>query len=242
VVVANGTYYLYYGGFPIAGAPPTQVTAVGLATSPDGFNFQRVSSQPIIWPARSTAGLMNVYGAGQPSVIFVDNMFYLAYTDTTGVGSAGPGAISGAGIFVLRSFDPQFKTGVEELGPNGFAAYNTATHTHFPIVQAYTVDWAYSDALDRFVLASDQSLEALLYVFDHNLQLVQSGLGIGGLSNDGPGIAALPNRHLPAGSACNSSPVDIMRAVSDNTGNTGPYSWDLAHAGVDLQGSFSCTQ
>ena len=241
VLHVNGTYYLYYGGFPITGAPVTQVTAVGLATSQDGLNFTRVKSTPIITPARSTAGLWNVYGAGQPSVIYYNNMFYLAYTDTTGVGSAGPGPISGAGIFVLRSQDPTFATGVEELQSNGFAQYDGANHTRYPIVQAYTVDWAYSDALDRFFLVwNTNNGYSTVYVFDHNLTMLQSNLSIDGTSNDGPGLAALPNRHLMGSNACNVAPIDVMRAVSDQTGNTGPYSWDLAHAGVDLQATFSC--
>src|SRR5262249_23061682 len=114
VVRVDGTYYMFYGG--IAEHTPTPTwTRIGLAQSDDGLHWTRLhGGKPIIDAARDpyAANLPNKYGTGQPSVIYLDGKFVLIRTDTSGVGGNQG---NGAGQYVLRSADPTFQTGVEEL-------------------------------------------------------------------------------------------------------------------------------
>ena len=142
-------WYLYYGGANDreAGSP----TRIGLATSRDGVTWRRANNGlPIVSPVRDVRTVANGYGAGQPSITHVDGMFHLVYTDTTGYGGNQG---NGAGQYVLRSRDPLFREGVEELGPRGFAPSTARRHTRHSLLEAFSTDWQFSPALDAFVLA-----------------------------------------------------------------------------------------
>jgi hypothetical protein len=238
VVRVGGTYYMYYGGLPIVGSSQPMATAIGLATSGDGMSWTRAQATPIVTAARNVNSVPNNYGAGQPSVISMDGQFLLAYTDTTGLGSDPQ---NGAGIFLLRSTDPSFGSGVQELQATGFAPSTASTHTTHPLLKAFTIDWSYSDVLQRYVLVNDTADGGAVTLFTKDFKPtneVQTLIPYA--SGDGPGIAATSNRHLPSGNACNVVPVDLMRGMPDGTGKKGPYGWDLGHAGVDLQSNVAC--
>lgn len=113
VIRVNGVYYMYYGG----NTEPTGYTKIGVATSTNGINWTRANGgNPIISSAGYPHAFPNPYGAGQPSAMYVDGFFYLAYTDTMGQAS---NTYNGAGIYVLRSQDPLFQSGVQVLVNNG---------------------------------------------------------------------------------------------------------------------------
>jgi hypothetical protein len=239
VVRVDGTYYMYYGGLPIVGSPQPMATAIGLATSGDGLSWTRAKPTPIVTAARDINSVPNTYGAGQPSVISVDGQFLLAYTDTTGVGAKPQ---SGAGIFLLRSPDPTFAAGVQELQATGFAPSAASNHTAYPLLQAFSIDWSYSDVLQRYVLVNETAGGGAVTLFTKDFKPTQEVQTIIPYTwGDGPGIATNGNRHLPSGNACGVVPVDVMRGMPDGTTMAGPNGWDLGHAGVDLQSNVACT-
>ncbi len=237
VVRVDGTYYMYYGGYPDL-ALTGQTTRIGVAQSDDGLTWTRLNNgQPIIVPARDWTVLPNPYGPGQPSIIHVNGMFHLIFTDTTGLGGNQG---NGAGQYVTRSVDPLFQLGVEELGAAGFAPYSAATHTAFSLVEAFSVDWQYVDTLDAFAVAivgGGATLRVLL--FDQGLQPLDfSTVLLTGSWTEGPAIVSRPDRHAVASPECGRVPLDLIRSVQ--VSGSGPDGWDLAHSGVDLLTGQTC--
>jgi predicted GH43/DUF377 family glycosyl hydrolase len=235
VVRVDGTYYLFYGGLGLA-SDPNATTRIGVASSPDGRSFTRLNGgKPIISPVRDPAAFVNKYGAGQPSVIHKGGKFYLIFTDSTGYG-INPG--NGAGQFVLRSADPTFQTGVEELSENGYVAYKPEDHTKHSILESFSVDWQYIDAISAFAIASHTGGgETRVYLFDDDgKKLLADPVAIPGPWHEGPGIASRPDKHAIPGSDCHLVPFDVMRAVGGEDVN----SWNLGHTGADLVLNRSC--
>lgn len=233
VVRVDGVYYLYYGG--LGSQAGSDTTQIGAARSDDGMSWARLNGgAPIIVPARDWHTVVNGYGAGQPSAVALDGWIYLIFTDTTGLG-INPG--NGAGQFVMRSRDPAFQSGVEELGEQGFAAYAESTHTAFSRLESFSVDWQFVDSLDAFVVASHTAGgETRLHLFDRELSTALDEVSISGAWTEGPGIVSRPDKHAVAAASCGTVPVDIMRSV----GPGGPDTWDLAHDGIDLLTGQSC--
>ncbi|MDI6452761.1 hypothetical protein [Peloplasma aerotolerans] len=69
----HGVFYLLYRG---AGNDEEHLIHLGLATSTDGINFQRVSDQPVMSPTP------NGYDAGcveDPRIVKFDDLFYVTY-------------------------------------------------------------------------------------------------------------------------------------------------------------------
>jgi hypothetical protein len=235
VVRVAGTYYLFYGGLGLP-SDPNATTRIGVAQSPDGRSWTRLNGgKPIVSPVRDPAGFVNKYGAGQPSVIHKDGKFYLIFTDTTGYG-VNPG--NGAGQFVLRSADPTFQSGVEELSANGYVAYSAADHTKHSILESFSVDWQYIDAISAFAIASHTGGgETRVFLFDDaGNELLPDPVAIPGPWHEGPGIASRPDKHAIPGSSCDVIPFDVMRAV----GGSDVSSWNLGHTGADLVINRTC--
>ncbi|NOK16435.1 beta-xylosidase [Corallococcus carmarthensis] len=233
VIRVDATYYMYYGGY----GDGTGTTMVGVASSPDGLNWTRLNGgNPIIVPARDFHTVPNQYGAGQPSVTFVNGKFYLIFTDSTGYAVDG----NGGGQFVLRSSDPTFQTGVEELTATGFAPRTAANHTRHSLIGAFSVDWQYVDTNDTFAIAVDGPTTGATRVFLFNSELNQQldQFDIAGTWTEGPAIVSRPDKHAVASSTCGTVPVDILRSVGTGDVNT----WNLARSGVDLLTGRSCDQ
>ncbi|RKG82521.1 beta-xylosidase [Corallococcus exercitus] len=233
VIRVDATYYMYYGGY----GDGTGTTMIGVASSPDGLNWTRLNGgNPIIVPARDYRTVPNKYGAGQPSVTYVEGKFYLIFTDSTGYAVDG----NGGGQFVLRSSDPTFQTGVEELTATGFAPRTAANHTRHSLIGAFSVDWQYVDTNDTFAVAVDGSTSGATRVFLFNSALNQQvdQFDVAGTWTEGPAIVSRPDKHAVASSTCGTVPVDILRSVGTGDVNT----WNLAHSGVDLLTGRSCDQ
>lgn len=232
IVRANGAYYMYYGALKAGANEPT---TMGLASSVGGLNWTRLNGgNPIVVPVRSILSVPNAYGAGQPSVTFVDGKFYLIYTDTTGYAADG----NGGGQFVLRSSDPAFQTGVEELTANGFAPRTAENHTRYSLISAFSVDWQYVDHLQAFLIAQHTSSGVTIFrTFDKSLRTeISPAFTVPQNWREGPGLVSRPDKHAVPSASCGVVPIDYLHAV----GGDDPNTWDLARRGFDLLTGRSC--
>ena len=234
VVRVDGTYYLYYTG---AAGEHTLGNSIGLATSTDGISWERANAgAPILRPSHDTHR-DNTYGAGQPAVVHLDGWFYLMFTDTTGQ-SAG---WNGAGQFVVRSKDPAFTDEVQALGTGGFApAANTETPRTNSLVDAFSADLMWIDALDAFAIAHETADGTTLTFWNRDFteNLYRPAL-IPGPWQEGPGLLREPEGHarLSTRDPCDRVPVDVVRATV--IGSAGAPT-ELRHYGLDLHGLNAC--
>jgi hypothetical protein len=167
-------------------------------------------------------------------VVWLDGLFYLIFTDTTGLAS-NPG--NGAGQYVMRSPDPTFRTGVEELRADGFGPYDPALHTAHRLFESFSVDWQYLDALDAFAVASHTTGGVTrVHLFDRSLLRDVDVLEIPGSWHEGPGVVSRPDKHAVPAPSCGPIPFDVMRAL----GPDDVMSWDLGPTGADLLTGLGC--
>ncbi|WP_309114820.1 beta-xylosidase [Saccharothrix sp.] len=228
VLKVGGTYYMYYTGAP--GDVPFG-SLVGVATSPDGINWTRAAGgNPILGPANDTIR-DNHYGSGQPSAVYVDGWFYLLFTDTT----AKAAGWNGAGQFVLRAKDPTFGSQVEALGAAGWEKVaDTRKPRTRSVVDAFSADWMYVDALRAFLIAHSTDAGTTLTFWNHDFATQPfPPLHIPGPWKEGPGLVRTPEGHAPisAEDPCGRMSVDVMRATV--TGAAGAPT-DIGHFGLDL--------
>ena len=244
VVRVDGTYYMYYGGLnasaPMDGSANEQTTRVGVASSPDGFAWTRLNGgKAIVEPARNpyTNKVPSSYGTGQPSVTYVDGLYYLVRTDISGL-AGNPQSC--AGQYVLRSADPTFQSGVEELGASGFVPLGQAPFTGYSLAPDYWAgDWQYVDALDAFAVAESVTdpNNATVHFYDKSLHPLAT-VAFPAKATEELALASRPDRHaVPWGGDCGTLALDVMFSVG--TGGQ-PGTWDLAHAGTDVKTGQSC--
>jgi hypothetical protein len=234
VLRVGSTYYLYYTG---AAGDHALGNAVGLATSTDGVHWTRAANgRPILGPSHDVHRA-NVYGAGQPSAVYLDGWFYLMFTDTTGRAAGW----NGAGQFVLRSPDPAFGGGVQALDVGGFVpVMSTAAPRGRSIVDGFSADLMWVGALDAFVVAheTDAGTSLTFWTADFTENPFQPVV-IPGPWKEGPGLVRRADGHAPLSSAdpCDRVPFDVVRAtvIGSAAAPTG-----LRHYGLDLLDSRSC--
>ena len=232
VIKVAGTWYLYYGG--ANRLEPGATTRIGLATSPDGVTWTRANGgQAILSPAREPALAVNQYGAGQPSVTHVDGLFHLVYTDTTG---RGGNQRNGAGQYVLRSADPTFQTGVEELGATGWGTRYPHRATRHSLLEAFSTDVQFSRALSAFVVAEsrtnpDRTKSVRLHYFAKDLlsRLPGSPVVLPADWAEGTALVGRPSRRLaaPRGGV---QRIEVVRPL----GPPDPFTWRLYPLVADL--------
>ncbi|GGS60560.1 beta-xylosidase [Actinokineospora fastidiosa] len=231
VIRVGGIYYLYYTG---AAGDHAHGNAIGLATSTDGKRWTRANGgRPIVTSARDELR-DNAYGAGQPAAVFLDGRFHLMFTDTTGRAAGW----NGAGQFVLRSSDPAFRSGVEVLGPDGFVPGGTGGPRLRSVVDAFSVDFMWVDALAAFAIAHETDGGTTLTFWDREFRTQPyDPVLVPGPWAEGPGLVrngsghAVPSRTDP----CDRVPVDLVRATRVEAAPT-----DLAHFGLDLTDTAAC--
>ena len=116
---------------------------------------------------------------------------------------------------------------------SGFAARTPQNHTSYSLVEGFSVDWQYVDALDAFLVASNHTdgyTDVLLFARSRLLADQRIGhVTIAG-NYDGSGVVSSEERHALPGPVTNSIAVDLLRAV----GPTIPE-WDIGRNGVDLR-------
>ncbi|WP_176968791.1 beta-xylosidase [Amycolatopsis xylanica] len=234
VLRVGGTYYLYYTG---AAGDHAFGNAIGLATSTDGVTWTRANGGgAILGPARDVHR-DNVYGAGQPSVVFLDGWYYLMFTDTTGRAAGW----NGAGQFVIRSQDPAFTKGVEALGERGFehASGTNAPRTR-SVVDGFSADLMWVEALDAFAIAHETFEGTTVTFFDRDFKMSPfRPVVIQGPWQEGPGLVRRADGHAPLSSEnpCDRVPLDVVRATVIG-GAKAPT--DLKHFGIDVKGVGAC--
>jgi hypothetical protein len=232
VIEVGGTYYLYYTG---TADPHGNANAIGLATSPDGVNWTRANGGAPIVSASGDVHRANAYGAGQPSVLFLDGRYYLMFTDTTGAA----GDSEGTGQFVLRSTDPAFQHDVEALGQHGFTPVSSATSPRRrQVSDTATSDWMWVDALNAFAIAGDDQSGTTITFWDKDFtRHPYQQFTIPGAQSEGPGLVRTVEGHAPVSATepCGQVPFDVLRATSEGAGPTG-----LAHFGLDVDQLQAC--
>ncbi|WP_436500165.1 beta-xylosidase [Actinokineospora sp. HUAS TT18] len=231
VLRVDSTYYLYYTG---AEADHPYGSAIGLATSPDGKTWTRANGgAPIVTMSRNKMR-DNAYGAGQPAAVYVDGWFYLLFTDTTGSAAGW----NGAGQFVLRAKDPTFAVNVEILAPGGFRP-DTSTHARLrSVVDAFSVDVMWVDALAAFAIAHEVDGGTRLTFWDKDFrEQPYPPLMVPGPWQEGPGLVRDGEGHAPRSveDPCERVPVDLVRATRIDAAPNG-----LHHFGLDITGTRAC--
>jgi len=234
VLKVGGRYYLYYTG---AAGDHAHGNAIGVASSPDGVRWTReAGGRPIVSPSYDTTR-DNTYGAGQPSVLFVDGWFYLMFTDTTGRAAGW----NGAGQFVLRAKDPTFLNHVEALGERGFEPVaDTRRPRTRSVVDAFSADWMYVAALRAFAIAHETEQGTTVTFWDHDFTANPiPAVTIPGPWREGPGLVRTPEGHAPISpeDPCGRVPLDVVRATVDGAA-AAPT--DLSHFGLDLVNAPGC--
>lgn len=234
VIRVDGTYYLYYTG---AAGDHGLGNSIGLATSRDGITWTRANGgKPIVSPAGDVPR-ENAYGAGQPSVVYLDGWFYLMFTDTTGRAAGW----NGAGQFVLRAKDPAFATGVQALGDSGFTSVSsTATPRTKSVVDAFSADLMWIDALNAFAIAHETQGGTTITFYNRDFTAhPYQPVVVPGPWQEGPGLVRGPDGHTPVSTTdpCGRVPVDVVRATV--LGAAGAPT-DLRRFGLDITGVSGC--
>jgi hypothetical protein len=232
VIKVGETYYLYYTG---AAGEHTHGNAVGVASSPDGISWTRPAGGRPVVSAAGDRTRENTYGAGQPAALFLDGWYYLMFTDTSGE-AAGP---NGAGQFVVRARTHTFDTGVEALGVNGFRAVPSAsTRRTKSVVDAFSADWMWVDALDAFAIAHQTTEGTTISFWDRDfLGHPYQPLLVKGPWREGPGLVRRADGHAPVdrGDPCGRVDFDVLRAVTERAAPT-----DITWFGVSAHVEGGC--
>lgn len=235
---------------------------IGVAKSTDGVNWERMNNgQPVVTsngdPGKPLifgnlygdralpSNKITAYGAGQPSVVVKDNLFYMLYTDTSGVGRRfyDDGTSKGAGLYMIRSPDPLFKTDVEEVRCPGDEVNSNADFrdnirpgtcaqpywkklnagqklsTAYAVIETYSADLSYSDAMNIFVIAyRNHPTDMGALFFDENFKMQPAAISLGSAPyRDGPGILRRKDGHLLpstlSDNVCGQIPLTVFSAT-----------------------------
>lgn len=232
VIRVGGLYYLYYGG-----GRKDDFTRIGIARSDDGIRWTRMNDgRPIVIPRAEIEGrhYNGEYGAGQPSITYVDGYFYLIYTDTTGLGPSG--------VYVKRARYPDFSDAEDMIRDKaGHVSFVTSSGDTYGVCRLYhgvNVDWQYSDMYQAFLVVGHFTPgEINMTLFDHSLSYQVGEAIVRGRWNEGPGVISRPDRHSIVSAIPGRVPVDVLRAVDTRPEphDDNPFYWQMSHLGVDLQ-------
>jgi hypothetical protein len=232
VIKVGPTYYMYYTG---AAGDHAHGNAIGLATSTDGRVWARANGGRPLVTASLDVNRNNAYGTGQPSVVYVAGYFYLMFTDTTGQATGH----NGAGQFVLRSPDPAFTRDVEALGPNGFSRVTDTSARDRSVVDAFSADWMWVDALAAFAIAHETQDGTTITFWDWGFRFhPYKSLLLPGPWREGPGLVRRADGHavVSTDNPCGKVGIDLMRATYE--GPNGPSG--LRHFGLDVVDFDAC--
>ncbi len=171
IKIAN-TYHMYIsagnrGKSPLGETIPAN--AIGYTTSEDGIHWTdlKIIKEPFSVSNKCCGG----YGAGEPSVVFRDGLFYMAYIDTTGRAS---NPVNGSGIYMLRSPVPDFSTDTL-IVTNWGALVPLTEYTDTKYLWKDNInggEFAWSDALNKFAYLPGGT--SRLWLAKPDLQIVQS--------------------------------------------------------------------
>ncbi|APU20459.1 beta-xylosidase [Actinoalloteichus sp. GBA129-24] len=232
VLKVGDSYYLYYTG---AAGDHNDGNGVGVAHSSDGITWSRLGDGKPVVSASYDVTRENTYGAGQPAAVFLDDWFYLMFTDTTGAAAGW----NGAGQFVLRARDPLFTDGLQMLTEAGFVpATSTEDPRAFSVVDAFSADLMWVDALQSFVIAHQTESGTSLTFWDREFRgSPYERLVVEGPWREGPGLVREGGGHAPVSrdDPCGRVPLDVLRATTATSAPT-----DIAHYGLDVVAADGC--
>ncbi|MPZ20409.1 MAG: hypothetical protein GEV06_21210 [Luteitalea sp.] len=131
------------------------------------------------------------------------------------------------------------------MGPGQFVPRTAANHTTYALIETFSVDWQYVDMTDSFAIVQyiNTSVHRVRF-FNEALSAEQSaGLTLNitnpnGNYREGAGIVSRPDKHAIPSTQCGVVPIDIVTAVGPN--GSDPFTWDLAHLGINLSTGLSC--
>ncbi|MGW3468115.1 beta-xylosidase [Saccharopolyspora sp. NPDC000995] len=229
VLKIDGRYYLYYTG---AAGDHAHGNAIGVASSPDGLSWRREAGGRPIVTASGEVNRQNVYGAGQPSALYLDGWFYLMFTDTTASGAGW----NGAGQFVLRARNPEYTDQRQDLTEKGFDA--AGAERSRSVVDAFSADWMWVPALEAFAIAHQTATGTTITFWDRDFtRHPYEPVVVPGPWQEGPGLVRGPDGHAPVSTAdpCGTVPVDVLRATA-----LFPAPTDIRHFGIDVTGADGC--
>jgi hypothetical protein len=172
VVKVDNIYHMYLSTGNGAKTPSGTVipgNAVGYSSSRDGKTWSRV--KVIKEPFNPKNTCCGNYGAGEPSVVFLNSFFYMAYIDSTGKRS---NATNGSGIYIIRSPQADFSTNVEALNGSGSFAPLTKDNDTAYLWNNNTFggEFAWSKQLNQFIYLRGGTTQLLFA--DRSLDIVQT--------------------------------------------------------------------
>jgi hypothetical protein len=243
VIKVGSTYYMYYSGHPLPTSGLPQTTAVGVAVSQDGVNWRRapeLAGRPLVETNRGIDQVSTKYGAGQPSALQVNGYTYLVYSDSTGRDS---NPLNGGGVYVIRSTDPLFRSGVEELTRGGFVARGTtrALTTEYKLFDAVSVDMTYDAPTRSFVMAvNGVPGQTALLIYDEAFGFKKRADIAGVAWTEGPGLVRRWDGATLAHAAGQPLPVTVFYSTGVpghdfyNPALDYTNTWDLAYTSTSV--------
>ncbi|MBB5152772.1 beta-xylosidase [Saccharopolyspora phatthalungensis] len=229
VLKVDGRYYLYYTG---AAEDHAHGNAIGVASSPDGFAWRREAGGAPIVTASGEVSRENVYGAGQPSALYLDGWFYLMFTDTTASGAGR----NGAGQFVIRARNAELTDHQQVLTENGFAPGGAQRSRS--VADAFSADWMWVPALNAFAIAHQTAAGTTITFWDRDFtRHPYESVVVPGPWREGPGLVRRPDGSATVSTVdpCGTVPVDVFRATV-----AFPSPTDIRHFGIDATGVDGC--
>ena len=222
VIKVGSTYYLYYSGEASEGA----LTAVGVAASRDGVHFTRQNDGvPIVTASRTNTAYVTThltYGAGQPAALFIAPYVYLSFTDST---AAGANKGNGAGQIALRSVDPRFESGVQELTQQGWQGREPGHHTgEYSFLESFGLDWGYDKQTGMIVAVSDRiAKRASLYFLDPTTLATRATADMALSWHEGPALLTEADKSLASRASCETLTASVLAAQGESAS---PASWN----------------
>ncbi|AFY36480.1 hypothetical protein Lepto7376_0020 [[Leptolyngbya] sp. PCC 7376] len=171
VIKVGDIYHMYISagnGGQSALGESVPVNAIGYTTSKDGINWQDIKI--ILEPFLLKNICCGSYGAGEPSVVFLNGFFYMAYIDSTGQVS---NPVNGSGVYMIRSSTADFSEHVEVVTGYGDFVDLTAENETQYLWKDNTNggEFAWSDELESFLYLRGGTSSFLLA--DSNLKILQ---------------------------------------------------------------------
>jgi predicted GH43/DUF377 family glycosyl hydrolase len=137
VIIHSGTFYLFYSGSVDIFSQPT---AIGMASSVDGFTFSKSDSNPVF---QADGSGFDAYSVSDPRVM-IDTTLWIMYYGASSIPSAGPGDYIGLATANnpegpwIRLQDPVLTVGVPGEWDDGFILPNTVFRIDSEYVMYYS--------------------------------------------------------------------------------------------------------
>lgn len=174
VIKVAETYHMYLSAGRTSHSESGELVpanAIGYTTSQDGLTWEEVKL--LKYSSQTNNECCGNYGVGEPSVVFLDGFFYMAYIDTTNKAS---NPVNGSGIYMIRSSSPDFSGDLNIITHEGeLYPLTPETETQSESLWSNNIfggEFAWSDDLERFVYLRGGTSKLLFA--DRNLRISQN--------------------------------------------------------------------